>query len=170
MQMTWSSSLKELQERLILGKTNMEGIVLRVNMAKPRSWYLGSGSMCFRSLVNTPVVCVSRVSAQTPFSVVVVPVGYTRNAVVSLALWRLNPASGVNGGCTGQADGRLMTEVTMGWEKLEVVLLFCYIGDCSSSGGSCELASVTRCRVTWGKFNEILPVLSPSLIPHPLQW
>ena len=57
--------------------------------------------MSFRSLAKTPVVCVSRVSAQTPVSVVLVPVGPTRNAAVSL--------------------------VTVGREKL-VAPFLCYLG------------------------------------------
>ena len=70
--------------------------------------------------------------------------------------------------CTGQArpiDGKLMTEVTEGWEKLKMVPSFCYLGDCLSSGGGCELAAITRCRVAWGKFNELLPVLTSRSFP-----
>ena len=92
-----TESLEELQQKLILRKTNMEGKGFGSTWAKPRSWYLGRGSVCFRSLAKTPVVCVSRASAQIPFSVVVVPVGSTRNVVASLAVWSLMPASGVNG-------------------------------------------------------------------------
>ena len=34
-------------------------------------------------------------------------------------------------------------------------------------GGGCELATVTRCRIAWGKFNELLPLLcSRSLSLH----
>ena len=51
--------------------------------AKPTSWYLGLGSMCFRSLAKTPVAWVSMAPAQMQFSVVV---GSTRNAVASLAV------------------------------------------------------------------------------------
>ena len=61
--------------------------------------------------------------------------------------------------CTGQArpiDGRLMTEVTVGREKLEVVPSFCCLGDCLSSDGGCEHANITRFGVAWGKFNEQL--------------
>ena len=164
-----TESLDELQEKLILWKTNMEGKGLRVNMEKPRSWYLGRGSMFFRSPAETPVPCVSTVSAQTPFSVVAVAVGSTRNAVISMAFWSLIPASGVNGG-TGQArpiyiDGRPMTEAIVGGEKLEV-LLSCYLGDWLSSGGGFEHTTITKCRVAWGKFNELLPI--PTSHPFPI--
>ena len=64
-----TESLEKLQEKMVLWKTNMEGKGLQVNMAKPRSWYLGRGSMCFRSPTKTPVARASRVSLQTPFSV-----------------------------------------------------------------------------------------------------
>ena len=63
---------------------------------------------------------------------------------------------------TGQArliDGRPMTEFTVGREKLEVVASFCYLEDLSSGGG-CELTSITRCHVAWGKFNELMSVLN----------
>ena len=58
-----------------------------------------------------------------------------------------------------------MTEVTVGQEKLEVVPFFCYLGDCLSSCGVCELASITRCCVAWGKFNEPLSAITPRSFP-----
>ena len=36
-----------------------------------------------------------------------------------------------------------------------------------SSGGSCELASITRCHVAWGKFNESCPSSPPAHLPSP---
>ena len=73
--------------------------------------------------------------------------------------------------CTEQdrpIDGKLMTEVTMGREKLKVVPSFCYLGDCLSLGGGCELATITKCHVAWGKFNKLLPVLtSRSFLSSP---
>ena len=55
-------------------------------------------------------------------------------------------------GLTRPVDGRPMTEVTVVREKLDVVWSFCYLGESLSSGGSCELASIRRCSVAWGKF------------------
>ena len=69
---------------------------------------------------------------------------------------------------TGQAwpiDGSLMTEVTVGRGKFRVVPSFCYLGDYLSSDGGCELATITRCRVAWGKFNLLLPVLTFRSFP-----
>ena len=56
-----------------------------------------------------------------------------------------------------------MSKVTVGGEKLEVVPSFCYLGDCLSSGGGCELVTIKRCRVAWGKFNE--PILTSHSFP-----
>ena len=57
--------------------------------------------------------------------------------------------------CLGTArpvDGRLVKEVMIGDEKLEVASEFCYLGDMLSAGGGCELASITRCKCAWAKF------------------
>ena len=70
--------------------------------------------------------------------------------------------------CTGQAGpigDRPMTEVRVGRETFEVVPSFCYLGDCLSLDGVCELASITRCRVAWDKFNELLPIITSRSFP-----
>ena len=67
---------------------------------------------------------------------------------------------------TGQArpiDGRLMAELTVGWEKLDVVPFFYYLRDCLSSGGGCEIATITKCHVAWDKINKLLPILTSCL-------
>ena len=95
MQMTWSSSLNRrgnCKSSWSFGRPTWKEKDFGLTWAKPRSWFLGRGSMCFRSLEKTPVVCVSTASAQIPFSMVIIPVGCTRNAVVSLALWSPMPA------------------------------------------------------------------------------
>jgi len=48
---------------------------------------------------------------------------------------------------------------------LEVVTEFCYLGDMLSSGGGCDLAATVRCKTAWGKFRELLPVLTNRHIP-----
>ena len=60
--------------------------------------------------------------------------------------------------CLGAArsvDGRLVKEVMVGDESLEVVLEFCYFGDMLSAGSGCELASKARCKCAWGKFFQL---------------
>ena len=57
---------------------------------------------------------------------------------------------------TRPVDGRPMTEVTKGTgEALVGAILLLPRGDCLSSGGDCELASITRCCVTWETFYKL---------------
>ena len=43
---------------------------------------------------------------------------------------------------------------------LECVDRFCYLGDMIGAGGGCEEASRTRVKCAWGKFRELIPVLT----------
>ena len=74
--------------------------------------------------------------------------------------------------CTEQArpkDGRLMREVTVGREKLGLVLSFCYLGDCLSSDGGCELALLSQDAVSHGANSmSACPSSPPAHFPsHP---
>ena len=79
---SWKSAMKGKGLRAIMGKTNVLTSGPKLDMPQKSR--------------KTPVVCVSRVSAQTPSFVEVVLDGSTRNAVVPLALWSLIPPSGIN--------------------------------------------------------------------------
>ena len=57
-------------------------------------------------------------------------------------------------------DGRQSLEVEVGNKKLEVVPEFFFLGDMLSAGGGCELAAITRCKCAWGKFHQLLPLLT----------
>ena len=59
-----------------------------------------------------------------------------------------------------------MTEVTVDEEKLEVASSFCYLADCLSSSGGCELATITRCRVAYSMSSCLF---SPPLFSYHLQ-
>ena len=70
--------------------------------------------------------------------------------------------------CLGTAraiDEREVSEVEVGNEKLEFVPEFCYLGDMLSAGGGCELAAITRCKCAWGKFRQLLPLLTNRHLP-----
>ena len=56
-------------------------------------------------------------------------------------------------------NGRPQREVQVGPDKLEVVASFCHLGDMLSAADGCELSTTTRVKITWKKFNELLPVL-----------
>ena len=162
-----SESLEELQQKLFLWKTNMEEKGLRVNMGKTKV------------LISGPNLDVLQKSGKYPCAVCLKGVGTNSIFCGGCSSWVHKKCSGVPGPlkpdpnfrckrCTGQArpiDGRPLTEVTVGTEQLEVVPSFCYLGDTLSSGGGCELASITRCRVAWGKFHELLPILTSRSFP-----
>ena len=72
--------------------------------------------------------------------------------------------------CLGTArpiDCRAVTELTLNDELLEVVASFCYLGDMISQGGGCLESITTRIRCAWGKFRELLPLLSSRFLPLP---
>ena len=69
--------------------------------------------------------------------------------------------------CLGLArpiDNRPTVEIEIDDDKLEVVDCFCYLGDMICPGGGCELSSITRIRSAWGKFRELLPLLTSRSI------
>ena len=86
--------------------------------------------------------------------------------------------------CRGQTrpvDGRPMTEITVGREKFEVVSSFCYLGDCLSSGGRCELPSITKThfhhkiqgcigQIQWSPVCPHLPLISYHLQRNSLEF
>ena len=66
---------------------------------------------------------------------------------------------------TAQAIDERDTKVQVGNEKLQVVQEFCYLGDMLSIGGGCKLAAITRCKCTWDKFRQLLPLLTNRHLP-----
>ena len=51
-----------------------------------------------------------------------------------------------------------MKEVKINDGMHKAVQEFCYLGDMLSAGGGCELAVITRCKCSWGKICELLPL------------
>ena len=61
-------------------------------------------------------------------------------------------------------DGRPENHVTLESSKLDVVESFRYLGDELCPNGGCELTTIARTRAAWGKFRELLHLLSSSTI------
>ena len=69
--------------------------------------------------------------------------------------------------CRGLArpiDGHPCDSFTLGGHTLEVVDKFCYLGDTISAGGGCKHGAIARARSAWGKFWELLPLLTNRYI------
>ena len=146
-----TESLEELQQKLISWKTNIEEKGLRVNMGKTKVLMSGLG------------LSVLQKSSKDPCGVCLKGVGTNFIFCGGCVRWIHKNCSGIPSRLKSDAsfmckrigqdrprDGRLMTEVTLGQEKLEVVPSFCYLGDCLSSGGGHELTSIKRYHVAWG--------------------
>ena len=70
--------------------------------------------------------------------------------------------------CLGTAraiDERQFLEVEIGNEKLEIAPEFCYLVDMLTAGGGCQVAAITRCKCAWGKFHQLLPLLTNRQVP-----
>ena len=162
-----ADSVEELSEKVHTWKVGMEAKGLRVNMGKTKC--LVSGSQLDKLLKHGEYPCA--VCLQ----------GVARNSIYCgrCLCWVHKRCSGIEGvlkpdpnyicpRCKGTArpiDGRPIKEVPVGEHKLEVVTEFCYLGDMLSSGGGCEVAATVRCKTAWGKFRELLPVLTNRHIP-----
>ena len=129
-----TESPEELQQTLILWETNMEDKGLQVNMGKTKVLKSGPGLDALQKSGRDPGdVCLKGVGTNSIFS-------------GGCSSWIHKKCSGIPGHlkpdasfrckwCTVQArprDGRLMIEVTVGQQMLEVMSSFCYLGDCSS--------------------------------------
>ena len=58
-------------------------------------------------------------------------------------------------------DARPQTKWTLdSGNMIDAVDYFCYLGDTIDAGGSCNTNIVAKIRSAWGKFRELLPLLS----------
>ena len=161
-----AESLEELIEKLRLWKGKLEAKGLRVNMGKTKIMLSGND---LNSLVD---------SGKCPCSVCRKGVGCNSILCEGCGLWVHKKCSGVRGKirsdpdfrckrCLGLArpiDGRPVKHVMLDDHKLDVVDTFCYLGDTICPEGSCEASTIARVRSAWGKFRELLPLLTSKAI------
>ena len=70
--------------------------------------------------------------------------------------------------CLGLArpiDGRPVEHNSLRDQKLEVVESFVYLGEGISPNGEFEVSTIARICSVWGKFRELLPLLTNQAIP-----
>ena len=51
-------------------------------------------------------------------------------------------------------------------KKLGLIHSFCYRGDKIGAGGVCDLSVITRVRFAWGKFQELIPMLTSCALSY----
>ncbi|XP_048579357.1 uncharacterized protein LOC125560947 [Nematostella vectensis] len=145
-----SDSLDTLLAKLRIWKQGLESKGLRVNMSKTKI------------LMSGPDLNSLRDSRK--FHCAVCRKGVRSNSIFcsGCSLWVHKKCSNIPGRLTPNPLFRCrpLAEVIVDEQRLEVVDSFCYLGDTICAGGGCEAAIITRTRSAWGKFKELLPVLS----------
>ena len=157
-----AQSMDELLVKLRTWSSKMEKKGLKVNNGKTKLMVSGSNLDVLRKSEKYP--CGS------------CQAGVGRNAIQcgGCRQWVHKKCSGIKGPltsdlnfrcarCLGTArpvDGRLVKEVMIGDEKLEVVPEFCYLGDVLFASGGCQLAPIARCKCAWAKFRQLLLLLA----------
>ena len=164
-----ADSIEELITRTKDWKTNLESKGLRVNMKKTKV-------LCSGKNMN-----VLADSGKSPCGVCRKGVGRNSIFCQGCSHWIHKSCSGISGRlkddpsyrcprCCGTArpvDGRPVHFVTVDDHQLEAVDTFCYLGDTICAAGGCTASIITRCRSAWGKFRELLPILTnKALSPH----
>ena len=161
-----SESLEDLKDSLATWKEKLESKGLRVNMGKTKI------------MISGPELNTLKDSGKFPCGVCRKGVGVNSIFCQGCQHWTHKKCSGISGRliddpdfrckrCQGIArpiDARPCTEVHIGGEPVEVVDGFCYLGDALSAGGGCERAIIARTRSAWGKFKELLPLLTSRSI------
>ena len=161
-----AETIAELTQKLEVWRVNLENKGLRVNMKKTKIMFAGVN---MDKLINTGLwpcgVCRS---------------GVGRNSIFCSGCkhWVHKKCSSIRDRlvvddnfqcdrCRGLArpiDGRSCDSITLGGHTLEVVDTFCYLGDTVSAGGGCKHGTIARARSAWGKFRELLPLLTNRYI------
>lgn len=161
-----ATSKEELLSRLGAWKKELEAKGLRVNLDKTKI------------MVSGPNLNTLKDSGKYPCAVCRSGVGSNSVWCPGCSLWVHKKCSGISGSlnvgdtfrcsrCLGTArpiDARPYRSVVLQDDPLEVVDSFCYLGDKTSAGGGCELSIINRTRVAWGKFHELLPLLTDKSI------
>jgi hypothetical protein len=163
-----SESLEDLLGKLKSWKAGMEAKGLRVNMGKTKVMVSGLNLHTLKG------------KGRCPCAVCRAGVGSNSILCVRCNLWTHKKCSGLRGNlkqvpnftckrCTGHArpiDMRPFQVVKVDEDSLDVVDAFCYLGDMLSAGGGSELSSCVRIKTAWGKFRQLLPILSNHNLPY----
>ena len=135
--MTSTKSIEELLVKLKTWKAEMERKSLRVNMRKTKIMVSGPNLDLLKKSGKVHKKC----------SGIKGPFGPDPDFRCAHCLGKACPI-----------DGRLVKENQVDDKKVEAVPEFCYLRDMLSTGRGCEQAAVTRCKLAWGKFRQLLPI------------
>ena len=154
---------EELRARLLVWKRSLEEKGLRVNIGKTKIMVSGNNMGCLKD------------SGKFPCGVCRKGVGCNSIYCSGCSHWVHKKCSGISGSlssnanfrcsrCLGTAqpiDGRPCLKFKLSEEDvLDVVDNFCYLGDMIDASGGCDASITSRIRAAWGKFRQLLPLLT----------
>ncbi len=157
-----AETMDELLVKLKTWKDGMEAKGLRVNMGKTKVMCSGLDLNSLKDSGKWPCgVCRSGVGANSIFCEgcshwVHKKCSHISGPLKADLLFRCDRCIGV----ARPIDGQPFDSVTIDGQKIDVVDAFCYLGDTVCAGGGCTASVITRCRSAWGKFRELLPILT----------
>ena len=159
-----AESMEELLVKMQTWKTEMEKKGLRVNMGKTKIMESGINLDVLKKSGSTPVVSVSQeLVALMQSSVVAASAGCIRNAVALRDPCALTLSSGAP-----DALGLLGLLMKEKFQRLRLETKSLKLSQSSATLGTCslqEVAAITRCKYAWGKFSELLPLLTNRHLP-----
>ena len=157
-----AETLEDLIEKLKMWKSEMEAKGLRVNMGKTKIMCSGTNLNVLKDSGKFPCgVCRTGVGSNSIFCTgcehwIHKKCSHTRGKLKVDPNFKCDRCKGV----ARPIDGRPLQHVMIDGHKLEVVDTFCYLGDTICAGGGCSATTIARARSAWGKFRELLPILT----------
>ena len=165
-----AENLKGLCNKLTTWKHNLEAKGLRVNMGKTKIMMSGPDLNNLKDSWKIPCVGLELVGSNI--------------FCTGCNHWVHKRCSGLCGRlvadinfrckiCTGQTrpvDVRPFEHVELGDHKLEVVDSFRYLGDVLGADGGCVTSAIVRSFSSWGKFRELLPILTCRSLSWRTRW
>ena len=162
-----AKSERELMEKIRTWRVQMEKKGLRVNMEKTKVMRCQTQSVQVEASGRYPCgVCKKGVGTNSILCQVCKKWIHKRCSGVK---GKLRSGTGTGFKC-GRCDPKVLgvvgsmegkKDAVLGQDSgLEFVDRFCYLGDVIGAGGGCEEASRTRVKCAWGKFRELLPILT----------
>ena len=157
-----ADSMDNLIAKLVQWKDHFASKGLKVNMPKTKIMACGRNLNTLKDSGKFPCgVCCKGVGSNSIYYN-----GYKHwtHKKCSMVKNRLHPDPDFRcQRCLGTAppiEKRVVNSVLVSNEPVVVFDNFCYLGDIVTPGGGCAEATVNRSRIAWGKFRELLPLLT----------
>ena len=153
----------DLRRKLAVWKEKPEKKGLRVNIGKTKVVICGNNLGTLTDSGNFPCgVCRKGVGSNSIYCEgcscwVHKKCSGIAGVLVPNPAYRCNRCQGLARPINGSISERFNLSVGI---DLDIVKSFCYLGDTIDAGGGCEASVTARIRAAWGKFRQLLPLLT----------